>query len=1164
MTPRNSCFSRPLALLGLVAVLHVSGAGCSPVEGTLLPDGGECLVDCEGEAADGGPARDKGERLSTTAPDGGTGGVRDGGATPVNGFPALQAYYACRSDTDCPIGLGECVKEVPFSRQDGTAGERVAVSSIDPRIPEGQGICTRVCTLDESACETLALKDADGVSRPFTCQVVATGEAPYPASLPAFPFAAQLDAGAMAAGQPFASVCRPPFGLHNAVADDFCGSCTATSGCSGLCYDFLTGAEAAGDAQGTCLAVAPEAGCPFGFEARALAGEGTFCAPLHDAAGCGGCIDRDGDLRGTGQCWSRAYDCDDRNANAHFSGASSQHPFPLFCGDFDYNCNGLSDRSEQVGVAAYAAFHCEFCGDNGHGSKVNVGTPSEATLACVSGKMQAQSCANPGRIHCAGDVRQTGCEASAQEGGVVYYQDLDRDGFGNPLVSSLGCPGGSAPDGYVTQGGDCNDTDAAIRPNVPDRCDCWGDCAQAGKRVDNDCDGTTDEDVTGYRWFSDADLDGVPGAVAFGGALSCGAPASGLVPQSAQASTSDCNDTNALTYGPHQRVTTAAGVNVALPLSAEPPRDASGNLYLATRGAAAETCDVQDNDCDGTTDEGVQTTFYRDLDSDGHGNPAAPALACGAPEGYVANNTDCNDTSASIYLGAPELCDLVDQDCDGAANDAPTGGACNTGLQGICAAGTQTACAANGTWVCTQNRAREVFDDPKTGEDEDCDGAEKYVYLDNSGSDDHTGLTPGSPVKTISRAQQVARDNNATQILMVDGMYSLASSQYVDMHDGVDLVGGYTRSGSVYTPGTGKATISQSGAQSYQSRAVAVVADGLSSHATLANIAIQVRSPAGPSTDTIGIWARNTTSHFHLRNVDVTVERAADGESGTTGAAGAAGPSANLRTPGSMTCHGSTVSGGAGTNSGAAGAAGNGAHAGAAQSSNGAGNNGGSGSSAAPGGTNTSPYFPLVKASAFDGSTGWNGSGGSGGGPKTFLGGWTTSGGGGAGGCRGDGGNGGDHGGSAIAIVLWNAAGTTMSGVTGTLGGGGNGGNGGRGGAGGNGGTGGGSTDTGNTGGQGSGGQGGGGGAGGHGGWNVGVLAAGTSESMDWCATRRGDETDFKNASETTTSGRGGEGGLGGTGGLIGSTNTRVLSGGRGASGLNGTQSFCEFLPTAN
>jgi hypothetical protein len=89
-----------------------------------------------------------------------------------------------------------------------------------------------------------------------------------------------------------------------------------------------------------------------------------------------------------------------------------------------------------------------------------------------------------------------------------------------------------------------------------------------------------------------------------------------------------------------------------------------------------EVCDERDNDCDGSVDEGVRTTFVADCDRDnftasGATTIAACAMPATAPSGCASGtwrvgasaSTDCNDNCASCFPGGTEVCDGLDQDC---------------------------------------------------------------------------------------------------------------------------------------------------------------------------------------------------------------------------------------------------------------------------------------------------------------------------------------------------------------------------------------------------------------------------------------------------------------------------------------------------------------------
>jgi hypothetical protein len=65
-----------------------------------------------------------------------------------------------------------------------------------------------------------------------------------------------------------------------------------------------------------------------------------------------------------------------------------------------------------------------------------------------------------------------------------------------------------------------------------------------------------------------------------------------------------------------------------------------------------------------------QKTFFPDKDGDGYGNKSGNIFSCEKPEGYVDNYSDCNDNNLFIAPNVQEICDLKDNNCDGAIDES--------------------------------------------------------------------------------------------------------------------------------------------------------------------------------------------------------------------------------------------------------------------------------------------------------------------------------------------------------------------------------------------------------------------------------------------------------------------------------------------------------------
>ena len=298
-----------------------------------------------------------------------------------------------------------------------------------------------------------------------------------------------------------------------------------------------------------------------------------------------------------------------------------------------------------------------------------------------------------------------GCNPSSKGGDTAAAAPTGgEDSGGSGVIDADG-------DGYPTDT-DCDDTDPSVNPGaeeipyngVSDDCnpatpdddldgdgygiaedcddedpDTWPGATEVCDGADNDCDGEVD-DSTGDTWYADADGDGYgdPGR----STLSCDGE-SGWV-----ADDTDCDDTR-------------ADVNPG----------------------ADEVCDEADNDCDGEVDEGALTTWYRDADGDGYGDPDIAFASCTAPSSYVADGTDCDDTRADVNPGADELCDDIDNDCDDLIDDE------------------DDAVADPTTWY--RDADGDAYGDPDVTTTA-CERPDGYRYNDRDCDDDRDDVNPGA------------------------------------------------------------------------------------------------------------------------------------------------------------------------------------------------------------------------------------------------------------------------------------------------------------------------------------------------------------------------------------------------------------------------------------
>lgn len=103
---------------------------------------------------------------------------------------------------------------------------------------------------------------------------------------------------------------------------------------------------------------------------------------------------------------------------------------------------------------------------------------------------------------------------------------------------------------------------------------------------------------------------------------------------------------------------------------------------------ATEVCNGVDDDCNLLVDDGLTfITYYADVDGDTYGDASSSVSTCnGAPMGYVSNSTDCNDNNAAVNPAATEICNLIDDDCNGLIDENVIAAGAISGPASVCMA----------------------------------------------------------------------------------------------------------------------------------------------------------------------------------------------------------------------------------------------------------------------------------------------------------------------------------------------------------------------------------------------------------------------------------------------------------------------------------------------